>query len=173
MYEMLDREKNDWMVLRLELRYSHPCSAKKSIYYHEYRELTMQAKCVIENNDEVDIRPNKTYLALSNKFVHKYDVFRNKEQNKLEDNATDSKGVIPCASSSAIKKQFQQDNVRGPSRVATKGRPKTKRVGADMDKSIKKSMRKRKRSSSLEVDESWVDNGVDTTVNEDFNALVR
>ncbi|XP_016195558.1 protein FAR1-RELATED SEQUENCE 5-like [Arachis ipaensis] len=66
MYVMLDREKEIWVVSRLELRHSHPCSAKKVVHYHEYRKLTMHAKYVITDNDEVGIRPNKTYLALAN-----------------------------------------------------------------------------------------------------------
>ncbi|RYR26452.1 hypothetical protein Ahy_B02g060686 [Arachis hypogaea] len=54
------------MLSRLELRHFHPCSVKKSINYHEYRELTMHAKCVIKDNDETRIQPNKTYLAMAN-----------------------------------------------------------------------------------------------------------
>ncbi|RYR14180.1 hypothetical protein Ahy_B04g070786 [Arachis hypogaea] len=64
MYVVLDKEKESWVVSRLELRHSHPCSAKKAVHYHEYRELTIHAKCVITDNDEAEIRPNKTYLAL-------------------------------------------------------------------------------------------------------------
>ncbi|RYR03964.1 hypothetical protein Ahy_B06g083446 [Arachis hypogaea] len=41
--------------------------AKKSVHYHEYRELTMHAKCVITDN-EAGIRPNMMYLSLANKF---------------------------------------------------------------------------------------------------------
>ncbi|RYQ96545.1 hypothetical protein Ahy_B08g092333 [Arachis hypogaea] len=66
MYVMLDNENECWVVSRLELRHSHPCSAEKAVHYHEYRELTMHAKCVITDNDEAGIRPNKTYLALAN-----------------------------------------------------------------------------------------------------------
>ncbi|XP_025664680.1 protein FAR1-RELATED SEQUENCE 5-like [Arachis hypogaea] len=66
MYVVLDKEKESWVVSRLELRHSHPCLAKKSVHYHEYQELTMHAKCVITDNDEAGIRPNKTYLALAN-----------------------------------------------------------------------------------------------------------
>ncbi|XP_057756376.1 protein FAR1-RELATED SEQUENCE 5-like [Arachis stenosperma] len=66
MYVVLDNENECWVVSRLELRHSHPCSAEKDVHYHEYRELTMHAKCVITDNDEAGIRPNKTYLALAN-----------------------------------------------------------------------------------------------------------
>ncbi|XP_057755753.1 protein FAR-RED IMPAIRED RESPONSE 1-like [Arachis stenosperma] len=66
MYVVLDKEKESWVVSRLELRHSHPCSAKKAVYYHEYRKLTIHAKCVITDNDKAGIRPNKTYLALTN-----------------------------------------------------------------------------------------------------------
>ncbi|RYR13093.1 hypothetical protein Ahy_B04g070268 isoform C [Arachis hypogaea] len=67
---MLDREKECWVVSIVELKHSHPCSAEKVIHYHEYRELTMHAKCVITDNDEAGIRPNKTYLALANEEIN-------------------------------------------------------------------------------------------------------
>ncbi|RYR27730.1 hypothetical protein Ahy_B01g051767 isoform A [Arachis hypogaea] len=47
------------MVLKLELKHTHACSAKRSFHCHEYRELTMHTKCPV-------IQPNKTYLALAN-----------------------------------------------------------------------------------------------------------
>ncbi|XP_057761042.1 protein FAR1-RELATED SEQUENCE 5-like [Arachis stenosperma] len=68
MYTMLDRQKDNWMVSKLELKHTHPCSAKQAVHYTEYRELTMHAKCEIQNNDEAGIWPNKTYLALENEF---------------------------------------------------------------------------------------------------------
>ncbi|RYR44621.1 hypothetical protein Ahy_A08g040923 [Arachis hypogaea] len=55
MYVMFDREKGNWMLSMLESRHSHPCSAKKSVHYHVYKELTMHAKCVIKDNDEAGI----------------------------------------------------------------------------------------------------------------------
>ncbi|XP_057746648.1 protein FAR1-RELATED SEQUENCE 6-like [Arachis stenosperma] len=70
MYVMLDKEKECWIVSRLELRHSHSCSTKKAVHYHEYRELTIHAKCVITDNNEAGIRPNKTYLALANKDIN-------------------------------------------------------------------------------------------------------
>ncbi|RYR38449.1 hypothetical protein Ahy_A09g043490 isoform B [Arachis hypogaea] len=54
------------MISAVELRHSHPCSAKKAVQYNEYKELTMHVKCMIEDNDEVEIRPNKTFLVLAN-----------------------------------------------------------------------------------------------------------
>ncbi|XP_016191883.1 protein FAR1-RELATED SEQUENCE 5-like [Arachis ipaensis] len=66
MYVMLDRQQDNWMVSTLELKHTHLCSTKQVMHYTEYRELTMHAKCVIQNNDEAGIRPNKTYLALAN-----------------------------------------------------------------------------------------------------------
>ncbi|RYR62511.1 hypothetical protein Ahy_A04g020168 [Arachis hypogaea] len=69
MYVVLDKEKESWVVSRLELRHSHPCSAKKAVHYHEYRKVTIHAKCVITDNDKAGIRPNKTYLALANEVV--------------------------------------------------------------------------------------------------------
>ncbi|KAL4306578.1 hypothetical protein AHAS_Ahas16G0192300 [Arachis hypogaea] len=43
-------------------------------------------------------------------FVHEYDnVLKNKEQKELEDDAANSKGVIPCIGSTGIERQFQQE----------------------------------------------------------------
>ncbi|XP_016173385.1 protein FAR1-RELATED SEQUENCE 5-like [Arachis ipaensis] len=43
-------------------------------------------------------------------FIHEYDnVLGNKEQKELEDDAADSKGVIPCIGSTGIERQFQQE----------------------------------------------------------------
>ncbi|XP_057719407.1 protein FAR1-RELATED SEQUENCE 6-like [Arachis stenosperma] len=51
-------------------------------------------------------------------FVHKYDnVLGNKEQKELEDNASDSKGVIPCIRSTCIERQFQQEYTSNMFRV--------------------------------------------------------
>ncbi|RYR75780.1 hypothetical protein Ahy_A01g000365 [Arachis hypogaea] len=65
-YVKFDKETQDWFFFKVELSHSHPCSARKAMHYHEYRKLTMHAKCVIEDNDEAGIRPNKTFLALAN-----------------------------------------------------------------------------------------------------------
>ncbi|RYR18582.1 hypothetical protein Ahy_B03g063209 [Arachis hypogaea] len=56
----------DWVLFKVDLRHSHPCSARNAVHYHEYRKLSMHAKCMIENNDEAGIRPNKTFLTLAN-----------------------------------------------------------------------------------------------------------
>ncbi|KAL4286928.1 hypothetical protein AHAS_Ahas19G0135200 [Arachis hypogaea] len=66
MYVMLDRQKDNWMVSKLELKHTHLCSTKQVVHYTKYRELTMHTKCVIQDNDKAGIRPNKTYLALAN-----------------------------------------------------------------------------------------------------------
>ncbi|RYQ89145.1 hypothetical protein Ahy_B09g095948 isoform C [Arachis hypogaea] len=65
-YVKFDKAVQDWVLFKVDLTHSHPCSPRKAVHYHEYRQLTMHAKCVIEDNDETGIRPNKTFLALSN-----------------------------------------------------------------------------------------------------------
>ncbi|XP_016178061.1 protein FAR-RED IMPAIRED RESPONSE 1-like [Arachis ipaensis] len=65
-YVKFDKDVQDWVLFKVNLMHSHPCSPRKAVHYHEYRKLTMHAKCVIEDNDEAEIRPNKTFLALSN-----------------------------------------------------------------------------------------------------------
>ncbi|RYR03382.1 hypothetical protein Ahy_B06g082299 [Arachis hypogaea] len=43
-------------------------------------------------------------------FVHKFDnVLGTKEQKQLEDDAADSRGLIPCVTRSAIERRFQQE----------------------------------------------------------------
>ncbi|RYR65339.1 hypothetical protein Ahy_A03g011272 [Arachis hypogaea] len=52
----------------------------------------------------------KAMAGAIRKFVHEYDnVLGNKEQKELEDDAVDSKGVIPCIVSTGIERQFQQE----------------------------------------------------------------
>ncbi|RYR68006.1 hypothetical protein Ahy_A03g014482 [Arachis hypogaea] len=65
-YVKFDKDVQDWVLLKVDLTHSQPCSPKKAVHYHGYRQLTMHAKCMIEDNDEAGIRPNKTFLALSN-----------------------------------------------------------------------------------------------------------
>ncbi|RYR69219.1 hypothetical protein Ahy_A03g015756 [Arachis hypogaea] len=169
-------------------------------------------------------------------FVHEYDnVLGNKEQKELEDDAADSKGVIPCIGSTCIERQFQQEytsnmfrdvqleefvnydekaailrsaiwdakskltdyhanmrsttvavtqntmptqstvgvviyDLQGPSRVKTKGRSKSKRLGAELDKSIKKSIQKRKRKSHPDIFYLQTDNDYDGSVERGFEA---
>ncbi|XP_016169159.1 protein FAR1-RELATED SEQUENCE 5-like [Arachis ipaensis] len=65
-------------------------------------------------------------------------------------------------------------DIQGPSRVKTKGRLKSKRLGAELDKSIKKPMQKRKRKShpicgrSEDVVDLQTDNDHDGCVNKRF-----
>ncbi|XP_057759253.1 protein FAR1-RELATED SEQUENCE 5-like [Arachis stenosperma] len=50
---------------------------------------------------------SKTSLV---QFVHEYDIVLGvKEQRELEDDAADSRGFIPCATTSPMEKQFQQE----------------------------------------------------------------
>ncbi|RYR51033.1 hypothetical protein Ahy_A06g026086 [Arachis hypogaea] len=58
LYVKFDREKQDWVFLKVELRHSHPCSPKMA--------------CVIEDNDEAGIRPKKTFIALANEISTTY-----------------------------------------------------------------------------------------------------
>ncbi|XP_015934894.1 protein FAR1-RELATED SEQUENCE 5-like [Arachis duranensis] len=60
-------------------------------------------------------------------FVHEYDnVLGTKEQKELEDDAADSKGVIPCIGSTGIERQFQQKYTSSMFRIfQLEGRKKT------------------------------------------------
>ncbi|RYR75912.1 hypothetical protein Ahy_A01g000513 [Arachis hypogaea] len=119
---MLDKQNDNWMVSKLELKHTHTCFAKQVVHYSEYRELTMHAKIVIQNNDEASIRPNKTYLALANEVggssklgyletdvCHTCSVFTLLDFSFRCHRMIDSKGVVPCLSSSTIERQFQRE----------------------------------------------------------------
>ncbi|RYR26247.1 hypothetical protein Ahy_B02g060459 [Arachis hypogaea] len=51
-YVKFDKDVQDWVLFKVDLTHSHPCSPRKAVHYHEYRKLTMHAKY--------------TFLALSN-----------------------------------------------------------------------------------------------------------
>ncbi|XP_025625396.1 protein FAR1-RELATED SEQUENCE 5-like [Arachis hypogaea] len=59
-------------------------------------------------------------------------------------------------------------DIQGPSRVKTKGWPKSKRLGPELDKSIKESMQKKKRKSNLDDVDLQTDNDHDGSVNKIF-----
>ncbi|RYR14181.1 hypothetical protein Ahy_B04g070787 [Arachis hypogaea] len=59
-------------------------------------------------------------------------------------------------------------DIQGPSRVKTKGRPKSKRLGAELDKSIKKLLQKRKRKSHPDDVDRKSDNDHHGSVNKRF-----
>ncbi|KAL4381036.1 hypothetical protein AHAS_Ahas04G0093300 [Arachis hypogaea] len=115
-------------------------------------------------------------------FVHEYDnVLENKEQKELEDNAADSKGVIPCIGSTGIERQFQLKytsnmfrtlQLERPSRVKSKGWPKSKRLGAELDKSIKKLLQKRKGKSHSDDVDLKSDNDHHGSVKKDLRILL-
>ncbi|XP_020972539.1 protein FAR1-RELATED SEQUENCE 6-like [Arachis ipaensis] len=62
MYVILDRQNDNWLVSKLELKHTHMCSAEQAVHYSEYMELTMHAKCVIQNNDEADVKEMISYF---------------------------------------------------------------------------------------------------------------
>ncbi|RYR76839.1 hypothetical protein Ahy_A01g001369 [Arachis hypogaea] len=106
-YVKFDKDLQDWVLLKADLTHSHPCSPKKAVHYHEYRQLTMHAKCVIEDNDEAGIRPNKTFLALSNEaekqFQQEYttSIFRDVQiefvrKANCRVSAVDEQGPVVC-----------------------------------------------------------------------------
>ncbi|KAL4316628.1 hypothetical protein AHAS_Ahas15G0304100 [Arachis hypogaea] len=59
-----------------------------------------------------------------------------------------SKSVADTHNNMATQSEFMVgvDDIQGPSRVTTKGRPRSKRLGANMDRSIKKYVQRRKRN---------------------------
>ncbi|RYQ95324.1 hypothetical protein Ahy_B08g090508 [Arachis hypogaea] len=49
-YVKFDKDMQDWVLFKVDLMHSHPCSARKVVHYHEYRQLTIHAKCDINLN---------------------------------------------------------------------------------------------------------------------------
>ncbi|XP_016177944.1 protein FAR1-RELATED SEQUENCE 6-like [Arachis ipaensis] len=60
-YAKFVTEKQNWVLLKVDLRHSHPCSTKKAVHYHENSELTKHAKCVIEINDGQTFDPTRHF----------------------------------------------------------------------------------------------------------------
>ncbi|RYR34940.1 hypothetical protein Ahy_A10g050000 [Arachis hypogaea] len=92
-------KKKSKIPINQSIHYNREGYRKSRVHYHEYRELTMHDKCVITDNNETIIRPNKTYVALAN-------------EKEPEDDVVDLKGVIPCVSSTTIERQFQRKYTR-------------------------------------------------------------
>ncbi|RYR48008.1 hypothetical protein Ahy_A07g033999 [Arachis hypogaea] len=236
MYVMLDRHNDNWLVTKLELKHTHACSAEQAVHYSEYRKLTMHAKCVIQNNDEAGIRPNKNYLALANEVClegsvftlldfsprvnrmivrgvtqegdlfrvtvneqyllygelrsWKYSVEFDPKTHKVrcecnmfgsraqdfvtceEEAAMLHSGLdqlrsklldyranlvsrrVPSSQNSTVTQgdpHLGESDIQGPSKVSTKGRPRMKRLGSELDASIKNSMRRKKKNPPLVV----------------------
>ncbi|RYQ85012.1 hypothetical protein Ahy_B10g104498 isoform C [Arachis hypogaea] len=225
-YVKFDKDVQDWVLLKVDLTHSHPCSPKKAVHYHEYRQLTMHAKCVIEDNDEAGIRPNKTFFALSNEagvlcchcleVFHSYKVYKvpscyilprwskkikrkhtyvksSHDVSRSDESHVAFRGL--CAHFYNVAQEFLGDDeetallhvaleetraklathrakkrsesvaetqtnigsqssndvgvddIQGPPKVTTKGRPKSKRLGYALEKSIKNSRRRKQKNS--------------------------
>ncbi|RYR25733.1 hypothetical protein Ahy_B02g059718 [Arachis hypogaea] len=50
-----------WIISKVVLDHSHPCCPSKAEMLKQHRELSMSIRRTIENNEEVGIRPRKTY----------------------------------------------------------------------------------------------------------------
>ncbi|RYR75824.1 hypothetical protein Ahy_A01g000406 [Arachis hypogaea] len=89
----------------------------------------------VDCDDEVDI----LHTALDDVRAKQVD-YRGRMRNKTVANAHNS---IATKTSSVV----DTEDIRGPSKVTTKSRPKGKRLGYELDKSIRKSMQRKRKSS--------------------------
>ncbi|RYR43457.1 hypothetical protein Ahy_A08g039865 [Arachis hypogaea] len=51
------------IILKVVLHLSHPCYPNQAEMLKQHRELSMSVHCIIENNEEAEIRPSKTYQS--------------------------------------------------------------------------------------------------------------
>ncbi|KAL4349753.1 hypothetical protein AHAS_Ahas10G0073500 [Arachis hypogaea] len=59
---------------------------------------------------------------------------------------------VPSTQNSTVTQchpHLGESDIQGPSKVSTKGRPRMKRLGSELDTSIKRSMRRKKKNSPL------------------------
>ncbi|XP_015959131.1 uncharacterized protein LOC107483039 [Arachis duranensis] len=93
-------------------------------------------------------------------------------KSKLNDYCASMRSTTLAATQNTMATQGTSDaiehDIQGPLRVKTKGRLKTKRLGAELDKLIKKAMQKKKRKSHLDVVDLQTDNEHHGLVNEIF-----
>ncbi|RYQ83107.1 hypothetical protein Ahy_B10g101723 isoform A [Arachis hypogaea] len=52
-----------WIISKIVLHHSHPCCPNQAEMLKQHRELSMFVRHTIENNEEADIRPSKTYQS--------------------------------------------------------------------------------------------------------------
>ncbi|RYR50652.1 hypothetical protein Ahy_A07g037282 [Arachis hypogaea] len=52
-----------WIISNVVLHHSHPCCPNQADIFKQHRELSMSVRRTIENNEEADIRPSKTYQS--------------------------------------------------------------------------------------------------------------
>ncbi|RYR28896.1 hypothetical protein Ahy_B01g053112 isoform C [Arachis hypogaea] len=52
-----------WFISKVVLHHSHPCCRNQAEMLKQHRELSMFVRRTIENNEEVGIRPGKTYQS--------------------------------------------------------------------------------------------------------------
>ncbi|KAL4343313.1 protein FAR-RED IMPAIRED RESPONSE 1-like [Arachis hypogaea] len=64
-YVKFDTELRKWRLSKVELAHTHRCDPSLSWMFKKNRELSMHVKDVIERNDQVGIRPSKTFQALA------------------------------------------------------------------------------------------------------------
>ncbi|RYR78408.1 hypothetical protein Ahy_A01g003201 [Arachis hypogaea] len=93
-------------------------------------------------------------------------------KSKLNDYCASMRSTTLAATQNTMATQGTSDaiehDIQGPLRVKTKGRLKTKRLGAELDKLIKKAMQKKKRKLHLDVVDLQTDNEHHGLVNEIF-----
>ncbi|QHO15432.1 Protein FAR-RED ELONGATED HYPOCOTYL [Arachis hypogaea] len=281
MYVILDRQNDNWLVTKLELKHTHTCSAEQAVHYNIYDNRRMWVPIYFQGEFWAGMKSTQrsesmhafygSYLHCKSalvQFVHEYDnVLGNKEQKELEDDAADSKGFrevqhefskrgdclvqgvtqegdlfrvtvneqyllygeprswkysvefdpkthktqyhlvmlsldgarmyikstlssraamtrsdrmkaitylddcvhtstmlpkilcVPSTQNSTVTQchpHLGESDIQGPSKVSTKGRPRMKRLGSELDTSIKRSMRRKKKNSPLlcEVDQA-------------------
>ncbi|KAL4307219.1 hypothetical protein AHAS_Ahas16G0256400 [Arachis hypogaea] len=65
-YLALDKMTEQWRISRVEVSHSHPLNLKLSGMFSANHQLSMHVKDLIQQNDQVGIRPSKTYQTLFN-----------------------------------------------------------------------------------------------------------
>ncbi|RYR19409.1 hypothetical protein Ahy_B03g064178 [Arachis hypogaea] len=57
------KDVSAWIISKVVLDHSHPCCPSKAEMLKQHRKLSMSIRRTIENNEEADIRPSKTYQS--------------------------------------------------------------------------------------------------------------
>ncbi|KAL4356949.1 hypothetical protein AHAS_Ahas09G0137800 [Arachis hypogaea] len=79
---------------------------------------------------------------------------RTKATTYLDDCVHTSTMCVPSSQNGTVTQgdpHLGESDIQGPSKVSTKGRPRMKRLGSELDASIKNSMRRKKKNPPLDV----------------------
>ncbi|RYR21621.1 hypothetical protein Ahy_B03g066928 isoform A [Arachis hypogaea] len=106
-------KKIEYVLIFVNIQHNHTISPSMAKTLRKSRELSLHAKRIAEINDQVGLykeRDRWVFIFLSNSFwAGMSSTQRSETQQEYELDAASFNTIIPCATASAIEKQFQKE----------------------------------------------------------------